>query len=81
MITRLEMRGEPFTILLSGGMLKDGSWLAQALRSRLAEVAPRSTVAPLLEEPAMGAVRLALAEARGGVRVPRYLDALRSTPQ
>ena len=80
-ITRLEMRGEPFTILLSGGMLKDGSWLAQALRSRLAEVAPRSTVAPLLEEPAMGAVRLALAEARGGVRVPRYLDALRSTPQ
>jgi hypothetical protein len=49
--------------------------------NKMVKGSPRSTVAPLLEEPAMGAVRLALAEARGGVRVPRYLDALRSTPQ
>jgi hypothetical protein len=42
----------------------------------LAEVAPRATVAPLSAEPAAGAVRLALAEAGGGARVPVYLDAL-----
>jgi hypothetical protein len=38
-------------------------------------------VRPLTYEPALGAVRLALAEARGGVRVPPYIDAFRATPQ
>ena len=80
-ISRLEMRGDQFPILLSGGTLKDGSWLADELRRRLAEIAPRSTVELLSEEPAIGAVRLALAEARGGARVPRYVDRVSSTPQ
>jgi N-acetylglucosamine kinase-like BadF-type ATPase len=73
-ISRLEMRGEQFPVLLAGGLLKEGSWLAAEIRRHMAEVAPRSTVEPLTQEPAVGAVRLALAEARGGVRVPPYID-------
>jgi hypothetical protein len=46
----------------------------------MAEVAPRATVGPLTHEPAIGAVRLAIAEARGGVRVPPYIESFRSTP-
>lgn len=80
-ISRLGMRGEPFPIVLAGGMLRESAWLASELRRRMAEVAPRAVVGPLTEEPAVGAVRLALAEARGGVRVPPYIDTARSTPQ
>ncbi len=78
-IRRLEMRGEQFPILLAGGMLRESEWLSAEVRSRMAEVAPRSTVSLLTEEPAIGAVRLAIAQARGGVRVPPYVDALPST--
>ena len=80
-IARLDMRGEQFPILLSGGMITSAQWLAGEVTARLAEVAPRGLVTPLAGEPAMGAVRLALAEARGGIRVPPYLDAFRATPQ
>jgi N-acetylglucosamine kinase-like BadF-type ATPase len=79
-ISRLDMRGEPFPILLAGGLLTQSVWLAAEVRRRMAEVAPRATVAPLTSEPALGAVRLAIAEARGGVRVPPYIDSFRSTP-
>jgi len=78
-INRLEMRGEQFPILLAGGMLKESAWLAAELRQRLAEVAPRSMVSMLTEEPATGAVRLAIDHARGSFRMPPYVDALRST--
>ena len=80
-VTRLEMRGEQFPILLSGGMIRSAQWLASEVTTRLAEVAPRSSVVALDGEPAMGAVRLALAQARGGIRIPPYLDACRATPQ
>ena len=80
-ISRLQMRGEQFPILLAGGMLKRSGWLAAEVARRMAEVAPRSAVVPLTHEPALGAVRLALAEAKGGVRVPPYIDAFRATPQ
>lgn len=80
-ISRLDMRGEQFPILLSGGMLRESVWLAAEVRHRMAEVAPRGTVRPLNEEPAVGAVRLAIAEARGGVRVPPYIETLRSAPK
>ena len=80
-IARLEMRGEQFPILLAGGILKRSAWLAAEVARRMAEVAPRSTVLPLTHEPALGAVRLALAEATGGARVPPYIDAVRATPQ
>lgn len=79
-IARLDMRGEPFQILLAGGMLRESVWLSAEVRRRMAEVAPRAIVGPLTEESAVGAVRLAIAEARGGARVPPYVDANRSTP-
>ena len=46
--------------------------LAAALPQRLVEVAPRCQVQLLDEEPAVGAVWLALAEAREGARIPQY---------
>ena len=73
-IRRLDMRGEQFPILLAGGMLKESTWLAAEVRRRMAEVAPRGSVAPLTDEPAIGAVKLAIAQARGGVRVPPYIS-------
>jgi N-acetylglucosamine kinase-like BadF-type ATPase len=79
-ISRLDMRGEQFAILLSGGMLRESAWLAAEVRHRMAEVAPRSSVRLLTEEPAIGAVRLAIAEAHGGVHVPPYVETLRPTP-
>lgn len=80
-ITRLDMRGDQFPILLSGSMIRKALWLAAEVTSRLAEVAPRGIVSALDVEPAMGAVRLAVAEARSSVRVPPYLDAVGATPQ
>lgn len=79
-ISRLDMRGEQFSVLLAGGMMRESAWLANEMRIRMAEVAPRSLVALLTEVPAIGAVRLAIAEARGGVRVPPYIESLRPTP-
>ena len=80
-IARLEMRGEQFPILLAGGILKRSAWLAAEVARRMAEVAPRSDVLPLTHEPAIGAMRLALAQATGGARVPPYIDAVPTTPQ
>jgi N-acetylglucosamine kinase-like BadF-type ATPase len=69
---RLEMRGEAFGYHLAGSVFRLVPWLVAELSRRLPEVAPRSTVQLLEGEPAMGAVRLAIAEARGGARIPRY---------
>lgn len=73
-VSRLAMRGAQFPTFLSGGMLRATPWLSSEVTRRLAEVAPRSRVAVLGVEPALGAVRLALAEAEGRARVPPYLD-------
>jgi N-acetylglucosamine kinase-like BadF-type ATPase len=73
-VTKLDMRGEQFPTWLAGGLLTGVPWLAAEVTRHLAEVAPRSVVAPLTVEPAIGAVRLALAEAQGGVQVPQYID-------
>jgi N-acetylglucosamine kinase-like BadF-type ATPase len=70
--SRLEMRGDEFTFFLSGGVFRVVPWLADELTRRLVEVAPRAQVQILNEEPAVGAVWLALAEARGGAHVPQY---------
>ena len=70
--TRLEMRGEAFTFHLAGGAFQVVPWLVAELGRRLVEVAPRARVQRLLEEPAKGAVWLALAEATGGAKVPAY---------
>jgi N-acetylglucosamine kinase-like BadF-type ATPase len=70
--TRLEMRGDAFTFYLAGGVFRVVPWLVDELQRRLVEVAPRAQVEVLHAEPAIGAVWLALAEARGGARVPGY---------
>jgi N-acetylglucosamine kinase-like BadF-type ATPase len=70
--SRLNMRGDLFTFFLAGGVLRGVPWLSRELPRRLVEVAPRGQVQMLDEEPAVGAVWLALAEARGGARIPRY---------
>jgi N-acetylglucosamine kinase-like BadF-type ATPase len=70
--TRLEMRGDEFTFYLAGGVFGVVPWLADELPRRLEEVAPRAQVQILYDEPAIGAVWLALAEARGGARIPQY---------
>jgi glucosamine kinase len=71
-VTRLEMRGDAFTFYLAGGVFRVVPSVANEMRRRLVEVAPRCQVQSLEEEPAVGAVWLALAEARGGAQVPRY---------
>jgi N-acetylglucosamine kinase-like BadF-type ATPase len=70
--TGLEMRGDAFTFYLAGGVFRVVPWLAEELPRRLMEIAPRAHTQVLHEEPAVGAVWLALAEARGGARVPEY---------
>jgi N-acetylglucosamine kinase-like BadF-type ATPase len=70
--TRLAMRGDAFTVFLAGGVFRVVPWLADELPRRLVEVAPRCQVQRLEEEPAVGAVWLALAEARGGAQLPKY---------
>jgi N-acetylglucosamine kinase-like BadF-type ATPase len=72
-ITRLEMRGEPFPTLLAGGVFRGVPALVTQLSARLAEVAPRTDVRALDVEPAAGAVTLALAAARGPVTLPSYI--------
>jgi len=70
--TQLEMRGDAFAFYLAGGIFRVVPWLAEELPRRLAEIAPRAHAEILLEEPAAGAVWLALAEAGGGARIPVY---------
>jgi N-acetylglucosamine kinase-like BadF-type ATPase len=73
-ITRLGMRGDAFPMILSGGMFRGMPSLTRDVQARLSEAAPRSTVRVLDVEPAVGAVRLALAAARGTVDVPAYIS-------
>ena len=70
--TRLEMRGDTFDFVLAGGVFRVVPWLGYEVAKRIVEVAPRSHVRLLDEEPAVGAVRLALAEARGTLTIPKY---------
>lgn len=72
-VLRLGMRGDAFPTVLAGGIFKVVPWLRDEVARRFSEVAPRSPVEPLAVEPAVGAVHLALAEARGGARLPSYL--------
>jgi N-acetylglucosamine kinase-like BadF-type ATPase len=73
-IERLQMRGDSFEVVLSGGMFRLIPWLVEDVSRRLAEVAPRASVSPLKAEPARGALHLALKALHGTVRVPTYLD-------
>lgn len=74
-VTALNMRDQAFPFVLAGGILRAVPWLAAELTHRLSGLAPRSRVQLLTVEPAVGAVRLALAEAQGGARLPAYRHA------
>jgi N-acetylglucosamine kinase-like BadF-type ATPase len=69
---RLDLGGTEFPFVLSGGMFKAVPWLEEELTRRLPLAIPRSRTLLLNDEPAGGAVRLALAEARGGYTIPAY---------
>jgi N-acetylglucosamine kinase-like BadF-type ATPase len=69
---QLHMRDEVFRFVLAGGMFRAVPWLATALGVQLPHIAPRAAVERLDHEPAVGAVRLAIALARGEPRVPIY---------
>jgi N-acetylglucosamine kinase-like BadF-type ATPase len=71
-MTRLELGDKEFTFVLSGGMFKAIPWFFDRLRHLLPALAPRSGVLRLDQEPALGAVLLALAELKGGARLPVY---------
>ena len=69
---RLGLRDEAFAFVLSGGVFRAVPRLVTAIAPCLAAIAPNASVTQLTEEPARGAVALALAEARGGATIPRY---------
>jgi N-acetylglucosamine kinase-like BadF-type ATPase len=69
---QLDMRGDAFPFILAGGVFRVVPWLGYEVARRLVEVAPRGQVRLLEEEPAVGAVCLAIAEARGTLRIPKY---------
>jgi hypothetical protein len=53
-------------------MFKAVPWLYEELERRLPLASPSSRILRLDVEPAVGAVRLALADARGAGRIPEY---------
>jgi N-acetylglucosamine kinase-like BadF-type ATPase len=71
-MTQLELGGRAFTFVLAGGMFRAVPWLCDQMQLLLPALAHHSKVTRLNEEPALGAVRLALAELNGGARLPVY---------
>ena len=69
---RLDLVGSEFPFVLSGGIYRAVPWLEEELTRRLQMASPRSRTLLLNDEPAGGAVRLALAEVRGGYTIPVY---------
>ena len=71
-MVRLELRERSFTFVLAGGMFRAVPWLGDQMQLLLPALAQHSTVLRLAEEPALGAVRLALAGVSGGAPLPVY---------
>ena len=69
---RLEIVGSEFPFVLAGGIFRAVPWLEEELSRRLPLASPRSRTIVLDVEPALGAVRLAIADARGAYTVPAY---------
>jgi N-acetylglucosamine kinase len=72
-IQRLEMRGDAFPAVLSGGAFRGIPALTTGVTASLSAVAPRSDIRLLDVEPAVGAVQMALAHVRGTLKLPRYI--------
>jgi N-acetylglucosamine kinase-like BadF-type ATPase len=69
---RLELAEQEFAFVLAGGAFHVLPGLAARVAGRLPSLAPCSRTIHLQAEPALGAVRLALEELRGGARLPTY---------
>jgi N-acetylglucosamine kinase len=69
---RLALTNTEIPFVLAGGAFQGVPRLTAALTPRLIEIVPRSRTVSLGVEPAMGAVRLALDDARGVANLPRY---------
>jgi N-acetylglucosamine kinase-like BadF-type ATPase len=69
---RLGLVGTGFPFVLAGGIFRAVPWLEQELARRLPVASPRSHVILLDREPAVGAVALAIQDARGAAPVPAY---------
>jgi N-acetylglucosamine kinase-like BadF-type ATPase len=74
-VEQLDMRGERFYVVLSGGLFKMAPGMAALVAARIDEIAPRAVTGVLTDEPALGAVRLALRAAAGRLRLPVYVAA------
>ena len=70
--TRLGLRDDAFRVVLAGGVFQVVPWLTGDLGRRLTAMSPRCDVHVLEREPAVGAVSLAIAEARGHLILPQY---------
>ncbi|MEO5742550.1 MAG: BadF/BadG/BcrA/BcrD ATPase family protein, partial [Vicinamibacterales bacterium] len=71
-MTRLNLAGSPFTFVLAGGIFRAVPWLCDRMQLLLPSLAQQTSVIRLENEPALGAVRLAIAETRGGAKLPVY---------
>ena len=71
-MSRLELADSDFAFVLAGGMFHAVPWLCDQLKLMLPALAPNSQILRLEAEPALGAVRLALAELGGGANIPVY---------
>jgi N-acetylglucosamine kinase-like BadF-type ATPase len=69
---QLEMERETFSFVLAGGMFRAVPWLCDRLKELLPSLASQSHTIRLEEEPALGAVQLALAIAQGRAKIPAY---------
>jgi N-acetylglucosamine kinase-like BadF-type ATPase len=69
---RLGLKETVFDVVLAGGIFRAVPLLAEHVTAVLAQLVPSARIERLAGEPAAGAVRLALAEARGGARLPVY---------
>ena len=70
---RLALRDTPFPFVLAGGLFHGVPRLREAVLQGLHGVAPHCQPQLLTQEPALGAVRLAIAEAGGGAVIPQYV--------
>ena len=71
-MSSLELADRAFTFVLAGGMFHAVPWLCDQMQQLLPSLAHQSSVMRLNDQPALGAVRLALAEMRGGAKLPVY---------
>jgi N-acetylglucosamine kinase-like BadF-type ATPase len=71
---QLGMISTNFPFFLAGGVFPLVPYLGRALARRLLERIPECRVERLEREPAAGAVHLALAEARGELKLPTYVS-------